>query len=119
MVFHTVVVSTPLTVRECDSVIDLAGRVRREGRTWCDLATDEESLPELAATLAAARREVYEGRGLVLLRGLPMDDLDEDKTAVVSGLPPLRGERPTSRRDREACGQRTLTGAGQLPASRS
>ena len=73
-----------LTQEERRSLAGLARHVRSQGRDWSDLAADEEALPELAATLEATRREVYEGRGLVLLRGLPMDELDEDEAAIAS-----------------------------------
>jgi hypothetical protein len=77
-------VAVELTTAQRLSLAELGRQVRREGRAWSDLTPDEEALPELAATLSSTRREVYEGRGLVLLRGLPMDELDEDEAAVVA-----------------------------------
>jgi len=77
-------VAIDLTTTQRRNLAELARQVRRDGRAWSDLTPDEEALPELAATLAETRREVYEGRGLVLLRGLPMDELDEDEAAVVT-----------------------------------
>lgn len=77
-------IAITLTQAQRRSLAEMARRVRGEGRSWSDLQADEEALPELAGTLAQARSEVYEGRGLVLLRGLPMDELDEDEAAVAS-----------------------------------
>jgi hypothetical protein len=77
-------VAMALTGQERQSLVELARRVRGEGRAWSDLTAQEEALPELAATLGAARREVYEGRGLVLLHGLPVGQLDEDEAAIAS-----------------------------------
>ena len=77
-------VAVELTTAQRRSLAELGRQVRREGRAWSDLTPDEEALPELAATLTGTRHEVYEGRGLVLLRGLPMDELDEDEAAVVT-----------------------------------
>lgn len=77
-------ITVELTAAQRRSLVELGRQVRREGRAWSDLTPAEEALPELAATLTRTRREVYEGRGLVLLRGLPMDELDEDEAAVVT-----------------------------------
>ncbi len=77
-------VTVELTTAQRRCLAELGRQVRREGRAWSDLTPAEEELPELAATLTRTRREVYEGRGLVLLRGLPMDELDEDEAAVVA-----------------------------------
>lgn len=77
-------IAVVLTPSQRRSLVALGRAVCADGRRWQDLTPEEEALPELAATLAEVRREVYEGRGVVLLRGLPMDELDEDEAAVVS-----------------------------------
>jgi len=77
-------VAVALTPEQRASLAALGRKVCGEGRVWSDLTPDEEALPELAATLADVHREVYQGRGLVLLRGLPMEELDEDQAAVVA-----------------------------------
>jgi hypothetical protein len=66
------------------SLVALGRKVCAEGRRWPDVTRQEEALPELAGLLAGVRREVYQGRGIVLLRGLPMDELDEDEAAVIA-----------------------------------
>lgn len=73
-----------LTEEQRDSLADVARGVRRASRGWCDLTAQEEALPRLAETLFEVRREVYQGRGLVLLRGLPMAELDEDEAAIAA-----------------------------------
>jgi hypothetical protein len=77
-------IAIDLTEEQRRSLAELARQVRSDGRVWSELTRDEETLPALAATLAETRREVYEGRGLVLLRGLPMAELDEDEAAIAA-----------------------------------
>ena len=77
-------IAVKLTPGQRRSLAELGGRVCGQGRGWNDLTAEEEALPDLAETLADVRRQVYDGRGLVLLRGLPMDELDEDQAAVAT-----------------------------------
>lgn len=77
-------IAIDLTAAQRRSLAEMARKVHSDGRTWSELTRSEEALPELAATLAETRREVYEGRGLVLLRGLPMAELDEDEAAIAA-----------------------------------
>jgi hypothetical protein len=52
--------------------------VRRRNLPWRDITRGDFPLPRFSETLAAAQRELEEGRGVVLLRGLPVDGYDED-----------------------------------------
>jgi len=62
------------------ALVALARAQKARGRGFADAAPGGVS--ELAATMAAIRREVSRGRGLVLLRGVPVDELDEDEAAI-------------------------------------
>ncbi len=73
-----------LTRGQQDALTRFARSVRRANRSWYDLTPDEEALPSLASSLASMRDETYRGRGVVLLRGLPFDELDEDESAVIA-----------------------------------
>jgi hypothetical protein len=46
--------------------------IRRRGLRLGDLVREDFELPTLAPTLASVRRELLDGRGFVLLRGLPV-----------------------------------------------
>jgi len=52
--------------------------VRRRNLPWRDITRGDFPLPRFSRTLAAAQRELEEGRGVVLLRGLRVDGYDED-----------------------------------------
>ena len=73
-----------LTPGQRRALAELARRAHGEGHAWYDLTPVDETLPDLVQTLAAARHEVYRGRGIVLLRGLPLDEINEDEAAVVA-----------------------------------
>jgi len=75
-------ITVELTSAQRRSLVALGRQVCSEGRGWSDLTANEEALPELAETLADIHRQVYFGRGVVLLRGLPMDEIDENEAAV-------------------------------------
>jgi len=49
--------------------------LRRTGKGLRDITAADFPLPTLAPVLAAARDEVVDGRGFVLLRGVPIEDL--------------------------------------------
>ncbi|MGH7319418.1 MAG: TauD/TfdA family dioxygenase [Candidatus Rokuibacteriota bacterium] len=55
------------------------GLVRRRRLAWRDISRDDFPLPEFSGTLADVSRELEEGRGVVLLRGLPVDRYAEDE----------------------------------------
>jgi hypothetical protein len=53
--------------------------VQARGLAWRDITRDDFPLPGLNAELTAAARELEEGRGIVLLRGLPVERYSEDE----------------------------------------
>lgn len=77
-------ITVELTPAQRRSLAALGRGVCSQGRGWDDLTPDEEALPDLVETLADVRQQAYCGRGLALLRGLPMDKLDEDEAAVAT-----------------------------------
>ncbi len=77
-------IAVALTSVQRRILADLGRRVCSQGRGWRDLTAAEEALPDLAETLSDVRQQVYGGRGLVLLRGLPMGELNEDEAAVAA-----------------------------------
>lgn len=52
--------------------------VKRRGLAWRDIRRDDFPLPGFARTLADVQRELEDGRGVVLLRGLPVERYGED-----------------------------------------
>jgi hypothetical protein len=53
--------------------------VQARGLRWRQITRDDFPLPELSPLLAEVRDELEHGRGLVLLRGLPVDRYREDE----------------------------------------
>ena len=62
-------------VAELDAAVE---GVRRRGLDWREITRADFPLPGFSRTLAAAQRELEDGRGVVLLRGLPVDGYDEE-----------------------------------------
>ena len=52
--------------------------VKRRGLAWRDIRREDFPLPGFARTLADVQRELEDGRGVVLLRGLPVERYGED-----------------------------------------
>jgi Taurine catabolism dioxygenase TauD, TfdA family len=57
-------------VDELDAALQAA---RRRGLAWPSMTREDFPIPRLARTLAEVARELEDGRGLVLLRGVPVD----------------------------------------------
>ncbi len=55
--------------------------VRSRGLRAAEFGREEFELPNVAKRLGEAQRELEEGRGFVLLRGLPVDSRDEEDAA--------------------------------------
>ena len=77
-------IAVTLTRDQRGALTRFARDVSSANRSWYDLTPEEETLPALASTLASIRNEIYRGRGVVLLRGLPFDGLDEDEAAIIA-----------------------------------
>jgi Taurine catabolism dioxygenase TauD, TfdA family len=64
---------------ELDELHGALGVVRRRGLAWRDITRDDFPLARLSRELAAVARELEHGRGVVLLRGLPVERYTEDE----------------------------------------
>ena len=65
------------TAAECDELLAAAAHVRRLGRRAPGFGREDFPLPTLAPRLASLIAEVTQGRGFLLLRGLPIAQGDE------------------------------------------
>ncbi len=70
---------TPADIADLDAAIE---SVTAEGRALIDVEKGDFPLPHLGSTLAKLRREVMEGRGFTLIRGVPVQRLGRDKAAL-------------------------------------
>jgi hypothetical protein len=57
--------------------------VQRRGLGWQTMTRDDFAIPRLAAALAEVSRELEDGRGLVLLRRIPVERYGEDELRIV------------------------------------
>ena len=73
-------VITPSEVAEIDAAV---GAVQRRGLPWPKMTRDDFVVPRLAASLAEVSRELEDGRGLVLLRGIPVERYTEDELRIL------------------------------------
>jgi hypothetical protein len=60
--------------------------VKRRGLDWIDVTREEFPLPGFSAELATIARELESGRGMILLRGLPLAYSAEDLRLVYWGI---------------------------------
>ena len=69
----------PFTRAELDELDAALAGVRQRGLEWIDVTREDFPLPQLSRELAAIADELESGRGMILLRGLPLayslDDL--------------------------------------------
>lgn len=67
-----------LSTSEAAELVDTARRINRsvtQPVRWSDLTVEDFPLPAVAATLRSILRELFEGRGFALIRGVPVDEL--------------------------------------------
>ncbi len=57
--------------------------VKARGLAWRDITRESFPLPDFGRTLVAVRDELEDGRGVVLLRGLPVGRYSEDELRVL------------------------------------
>ncbi len=67
---------------EIDELIDAVQIVRASGTPVADLQRDEVPLPTLATTIDSWADELDAGRGFLLVRGLPVDELEEEDASI-------------------------------------
>jgi hypothetical protein len=69
----------PEHVQELEAAV---AQVERSGADLRDVRREHFPLPQLGATLDGLRREILQGRGFVLLRGLPVQRLGQRRSAI-------------------------------------
>lgn len=76
-----------LTPAQAEEVSAAVARVAGRGLRGAEFARDDFVLPGLAPLLRDVQEELENGRGVALLRGLPMDGADEERAArIVWGI---------------------------------
>ncbi|MDX1484358.1 MAG: TauD/TfdA family dioxygenase [Alphaproteobacteria bacterium] len=76
-----------LSAREIADIFDAVARVEARGFDIKDIAEEDFPLPVLAPALADIRKELMEGRGFALIRGLPIEGRTAyQNTAAVWGV---------------------------------
>jgi hypothetical protein len=73
----------PITPAEQEELDAALRAVERRGLAWRDVTREDFPIPRLARTLAEVSRELEEGRGVVLLRRLPVERYTEDELRIV------------------------------------
>ena len=68
----------PIAPAHVDELTRRAGACRRAGLAWRDITREDFQLPGLSRALADVSEELERGRGVVLLRGLPVARWSED-----------------------------------------
>ncbi|MGE5537974.1 MAG: TauD/TfdA family dioxygenase [Gemmatimonas sp.] len=71
-----------LSDSEIAEIFDAVARVERSGVALKDVGCDEFPLPRFGKTLAAFDDELYEGRGFVFVRGLPVEGRTMAQNAI-------------------------------------
>jgi hypothetical protein len=72
-----------LTTAEVDELDAALRAVQRRGLDWRKLTREDFAIPGLAGTLAAVSRDLEHGRGLVLLRRIPVERYREDELRTI------------------------------------
>jgi len=70
---------TPAEVDELDGALRA---VQQRGLTWPKMSREDFPIPRLAASLGEVARELEDGRGLVLLRGIPVARYTDDELRI-------------------------------------
>jgi hypothetical protein len=73
---HWIRTLAPAEIEELDAALRA---VQRRGLEWRSLTREAFAIPRLAASLAEVSRELEDGRGLVLLRRIPVERYSEDE----------------------------------------
>jgi hypothetical protein len=76
----------PFSAAELSEIDTAVQDVKRRGLTWLDVTREAFPLPRLALELAKIARELETGRGLIMLRGLPMTYSPDDLRLAYWGI---------------------------------
>jgi hypothetical protein len=69
----------PIRAADAAELDTALAAVKRRGLPWPSIRREDFPIPGFARTLAEVRRELEDGRGVVLLRGLPVERYSEDE----------------------------------------
>ena len=73
----------PAELKELDAALQ---RVKQRGLSWVDVTREDFPLPGFAPELARIAQELETGRGMILLRGLPLEYSPDDLRMVYWGI---------------------------------
>ena len=83
-----------LDAQDCAELVGAVAAVRRAGIALVEIAPGNFPLDRFAATLRDVRRELLDGRGIVMLRGFPVDRFNREEQAIAYlGLGSYLGQR--------------------------
>src|SRR4029453_8654268 len=71
----------PIPAAAIDEIDRALRAIKARGLAWHDIRREEFPLPGFSRDLAAVGHELEHGRGVVLLRGLPVERYSEEHTA--------------------------------------
>jgi Taurine catabolism dioxygenase TauD, TfdA family len=72
-----------ITPAEADELDAALRAVQRRGLDWPKMTREDFAIPTLARSLARVDRELEDGRGLVLLRRIPVERYGEDELRII------------------------------------
>ncbi len=75
--------SFDLEQRHVDALDQAVQKAHRDGLGLQDMQADHFRLPEIADDLADIRRELTDGRGLILLRGFPLEQFSTEELGIM------------------------------------
>lgn len=73
----------PLNARQCEELLGAVAAVQNAGKRFPDFGVIDFPLAELGRQLREWGNELESGRGFILLRGLPIDALDDDAIDIL------------------------------------
>jgi hypothetical protein len=76
----------PFTRAELQEIDVAVQGVKRRGLDWMDVTRDDFPLPAFSAVLGGIARELETGRGMILLRGLPLEYSPDDLRLAYWGI---------------------------------
>lgn len=76
-------ISFDLERRHLDALEGALARVRRQGKALAGITGEDFAMPEIADELTALRDLLLHGRGLLLVRGWPVDRLTTDELGMI------------------------------------
>src|SRR4029077_6493142 len=74
--------SYAITDRDADELAQGVAAVRRRGVATVDVAQEDFPLAAFGVVLADVRRELMDGRGIVMMQGFPLDRFDREEAAI-------------------------------------